>query len=79
MSLSAAGRYITCDGAGCSARADIPVALRPLLGSDKTTAQSSGWLFAARRGKQSHFCPSCLPLYLELEQKSEVEKESIHV
>ena len=76
MSLSAEGRHITCDGAECSARTDVPVALRPLLGPEKATAQSNGWLFVARRGKQSHFCPDCLPLYLELEYKSEAEYQS---
>ena len=65
MSLSADGRHITCDGAECLARADVPVALRPLLGPDRTLTQSNGWLFAARRGEWRHFCPSCLPLYLE--------------
>lgn len=73
MSLSPDGRYIICDGEGCLAWAAVPVALRPLLGPDRTTAQSNGWLFVARRGKQRHFCPDCLPLYLES------EKEPIHV
>lgn len=65
MSLSAEGRHITCDGAECSARAEVPVALRPLLGPDTTTAQSNGWLFARHQGRWRHFCPDCLPLYLE--------------
>jgi|GEM_PF-1089227 len=75
MSLSADGRYIICDGAACSARASVPVALRPLLGPEKTTAQSNGWLFAARRGRQRHYCPACLLLYLESEIKSEIKSE----
>ena len=76
MSLSAEGRFIICDGEGCSSRAAVPVDLRPLLGPDRTTAQSNGWLFVARRGKQRHFCPDCLPLYLELEYKSELGYKS---
>ena len=69
MSLSADGRHITCDGVECIARADVPVALRPLLGPDKTVAQTNGWLFAARRGEWQHYCPDCLPLYLESEKE----------
>ncbi|MGI4788333.1 MAG: hypothetical protein ACRYFS_05730 [Janthinobacterium lividum] len=65
MSLSADGRQIICDGAECFARAAVPVALRPLLGPDRTAAQSNGWLFAARRGEWRHYCPNCLSLHLE--------------
>lgn len=65
MSMSGDGQHVTCDGAGCFARADVPVALRPLLGRDKATEQINGWLFTARRGQWRHYCQACLPLYLE--------------
>ncbi len=65
MSMSGDGRHVTCDGAGCLERADVPVALRSLLGHDKATEQINGWLFAARRGQWRHYCPACTPLYLE--------------
>ena len=64
MSMSGDGQHVTCDGAGCLARADVPVALRPLLSRDKATEQINGWLFSARQGNWCHYCPDCLPLYL---------------
>ncbi len=65
MSVSADGRHITCDGAGCLERADVPIALRPLLSRDKATEQINGWLFAVRRDVWRHYCQACTPLYLE--------------
>lgn len=65
MSVSTNGRQVVCDGAGCSARADVPIALRPLLGDDRAAERIGGWLFAARRGQWRHYCPACLPRYLD--------------
>ena len=64
MSLSPDARYVTCDGADCKARADVPIALHPLLDHAKTTERVDGWLFAARGAQRRHYCPRCLPLYL---------------
>ena len=69
MSLSPDARYVTCDGANCQARADVPIALRPILGHPKTAERVDGWLFVARHGEWHHFCPDCLPLYLESSDK----------
>jgi len=69
MSLSPDARYVTCDGTDCQARADVPIALRPILSHPKTTERVDGWLFAARHGEWRHFCPDCLALYLESSDK----------
>jgi len=63
--MSADGRHVTCDGAGCLARAEVPVALRPLLSRGKATEQINGWLFSARSGVWHHYCQACTLLYLE--------------
>ncbi len=65
MSLSPDARFVTCDGADCQARADVPIALRPILGDGSaSTERIDGWLFAARGAERRHYCPRCLPLYL---------------
>ena len=65
MSMSVNGQLVTCNGEGCQARADVPIALRRMLGDDQAIEHISGWLFTARRGEWRHYCPDCLPLYLE--------------
>lgn len=70
MSTSVDGRHVTCDGAGCSERAEVPIALRSLLSHDKATEQINGWLFAAKRGEWRHYCPACTLSYLESHSES---------
>ena len=65
MSMAFNGRIVTCDGAGCLACADVPIALRPMLSDDRETKGIEGWLFTANQGKWRHFCPECQPLHLE--------------
>ncbi len=65
MSITHNGRQITCNGDGCQAEADAPVALHPLLcGDDSSKQQINGWLFIASGGEWRHYCPSCLIGYL---------------
>ena len=65
MSVSRNGRYVICDR--CGAQADASVALRPILEEDKGAPRErvDGWLYAASQGKWYHYCPNCLPQYLE--------------
>jgi len=65
MSLSLNGQHVMCDGIGCLARADAPIALRSKLGHARATEEIDGWLFVAKRGQWHHYCPNCLPLHLE--------------
>ena len=66
MTVLLGGRYVACEGVGCLARAEVPIALHPILGGVRTSSSEriEGWLFVANRGVWHHYCHNCLPSYL---------------
>lgn len=66
MSLSEDGCSIRCNGPGCQAVADAPVALRSVLSARALHPRTIvGWLYVADGERCLHFCPRCAPRYLE--------------
>jgi hypothetical protein len=65
MTLTPEGKWIRCDAPDCTAVAPAPVALRPALQEPQEPAETlNGWLFVHRGERRLHFCPRCLPQYL---------------
>lgn len=56
MSRSVNGRYLNCDGAGCTASVPVPVRLEGVRPTEVTPPR---WLFVQESGTWKHYCPDC--------------------
>ncbi len=65
MAIVSDGQRIVCDGKDCSSEVSLPVALRPILSGDSAVDRLKGWLFVTVSGHRRHYCPQCVPHYLD--------------
>jgi len=65
MSVMQNGRIIGCDGQDCARCAQLQVALSGFSSSLSEAESPDGWLFATLSNQSFHFCPNCIPRYLQ--------------
>ena len=70
MSLTIDGRFIHCDGEGCTSVARIPVGLRNVLSRSGSPESVRGWLFINRGDRTLHLCPRCIASYDDESEES---------
>lgn len=65
MSIVHSGKMICCDGQDCERCAQVPVALNSTYCGAPEAESPDGWLFVASGEQRFHFCPECIPGYLQ--------------
>ncbi len=68
-----------CDREGCVATARLPVALRSVLAGRAAPRSADGWLFVLGRKGWQHYCPACIPSYLDSLNESATHRADLEL